>query len=410
MDKVTAMKRKSNRLDTSRKRIKLPASLVQLMDMNDDCLIHVLQFLDIISLAKMSKADQRFYNLITTYIIPKCTIDVSTFSKHCSVRKIFALFGKSMTSIVMSTDDIQIAVPRHSKFDEMLCMLVKYGEPGSLKYVDLQIGHISGMMWDGHHFCSTQNKLLNEVAPYFANVHTLKLEVAEYSNMAAFNKFVNAIDKQNIRTLHVNNVPFIDTWLSAQSFPSLQSIHLRIAYQNYFDQNRLNATSESRLIHFISCKPASLINFKYIGAWSDAIFVELSRHIPSIERVSQIKYWPNNGAGNNNNNNAGLATLGFHAKWKYFNDFTNLKSVELRSETTDFSDSGEAFSIMAKRNTIEKLELTFGSNETNQGKNEIAPWQNIKLNCTLSGVEMYYQQISHFVCGFFQVIQSELLI
>lgn len=133
-----------------------------------------------------------------------------------------------------------------------------------------------------------------------------------------------------------------------------------------------NVSNESRLIHFISNKPASLIDFECIGSLSDRIVVELSRHFPNIERVGEIKYWPNDTTvddddNNNNNNGGGTVSSNFYGEWKYFNAFTNLKGASLKSWTSDFSDSGEAFSILAKRQTIEELHLSFGLDNRNWG-------------------------------------------
>lgn len=131
-----------------------------------------------------------------------------------------------------------------------------------------------------------------------------------------------------------------------------------------------NTCFYSRLAYFISGKPASLVEFKCIGARTIGVFHELSRHIPNIERVSEIEYSANTAAFNNNNDGSARSFIpnNFQGRWKYFNEFHNLKDVSLRSHTVDFSDSGEAFSIMAKRNTVEKMKLTFGWNASNEGK------------------------------------------
>lgn len=235
--KPKAVKRKQNTSLKSGKKMKLPESLMNLMDMNDDCLIHLFKFLDIISLARMSKADDRCHYLILKHIIPTRTIDFSTFSKLRSVRKLFALFGTSMARIVVKEDDIQMVEPGYSRFAEFLRMVMKYGEPGVLKEVHLQFDR----WWQ------LPANLLTDIVPYFVNVHTLKFESATASLMSSreLSGFLNAIDKTNLRSLTVKNVRKLESWLTPESLANLKSINLKLAfYPHQFYRDRVDAQNE----------------------------------------------------------------------------------------------------------------------------------------------------------------------
>lgn len=277
--------RKAKRLRTSRKKSKLlkkveKPSLFQLSDLNDDCLIYLFKGMNTISLANMCRTCKRFYRIITKYIIPFRTIDFSVCNTTCSVREMFALFGKSMTRIVVHQD----LFPRLTDFDDFCHMLIQYGQPGKLKDVVL--------IFDDYF----NDVPANIIGPYFANVQRLEFNFIGYQMLPDedFIEFIEAIDTQNLRELRVNNVVLIGEWFSAELFPNVQKIHLSI-FQTNFD-----AENESRMVQFISNKPASLIEFECLGAPSNEIFVVLSHHNPEIERLGEIKYWPNDATLHNN--------------------------------------------------------------------------------------------------------------
>lgn len=173
----------------------------------------------------------------------------------------------------------------------------------------------------------------------------------------------------SLRELDVHNIHRVGNWLSAETLANVQKIHLCLSGRFYhWMKQRADALNESQLVNFISGKSAALIDFECVNPPSDGIFVELSHHVPHIERVSELKYATTNATVNNNN---GSGDSGFpsdyQAKWKFFNAFTHLKNTTLASMTVNFSDCGEAFSILAKRQTIEKLRLNFGYGNGNRG-------------------------------------------
>lgn len=314
-------------------------SMFQLTDLNDKCLIHLFKHLDVISLAKLSKTCDRFYEIITNHIIPLRTIDFSTFSRKCSVRKMLALFGKSMTRIVVHEHDIQMVHPGYTHFAEFLRLLVEFGEPGKLKEMNLTFN-----------FLYVPAELLQNVRPFCANLYKLEFDSVYY-----FVTFIKSIDTQNIRELCLHNIVSLGDWLTIEQFPNVEKLHLCFESKHEFFVN----INDLILTQFISSKPSSLIDFKCIGLASNRIFIEMARHIPDvIECLGDIENWPNDA------NDEGGADLndGIH-KWEHLNAFTNLKSLNLRSSTVDFSDLGEVFSILAKRQTIEQLELSFGLDE-----------------------------------------------
>lgn len=358
-------------------------SITSLTDMNDDCLVHVFEHLDIISLIKVCKSNQRFKQIVLERVIPFKTVDFATFSKCYSVEKVFKLFGKSMTRIAINSSDIQMtAVSTGSlRFAEFLRLLVKYGEPGQLQQVKLDFGV--------NHCVPTFVQLLDAVCPYFVNVHSISFNLS--ANSEWFDKFMVAIPKQNLRSLNVENMRTVGDWLTAESLPNLRSIHLRLSRDQHFQahRNQLDMIIESKIMAFISSKPPSLVEFGVVGIPHETIYRGLSHSLPDIERLGWIKCWEDN--MNSNRNNVRHPRNYYNDKWEYFNAFTNLKSLKLESTATDCSDCGEVFRILASRNTIRELDLNSTCNYIRRENSvSVADIKRLDKLTTLKYTQSYY--------------------
>lgn len=324
----------------------IPPSLLQFEDMNDDCLEHMFNFLDINSLMKVCRVGKRVKNIVVNHVIPLKTIK---FSDVSSVWRAFALFGKSMTRIIVHCDDIP-STAVHSKFSEFLRLLVKYGVPGRFLQVNLSFGGNE----DG-----IPIEVLSVIGPYFENVHTLNFNLmSDY--MRFFHQFMNAIPKYNLHTLSLHRVQVIGDWLVAEALPRLTNIHLCIRWSPFTalpaDRTKIEELNETRLINFISNKTASLVYFDFDCLKFCRIFVEMSQRIPNIEHLGRLMWWPSIIERENDNGNANLAQM-YREKWEFLNAYKNLKSISLASDVYDCSDLGEVFRILAVQNTIEELTL-----------------------------------------------------
>lgn len=230
-------------------------------------------------------------------------------------------------------------------------MLLEYGEPGVLKELDLTFSYVDII----------PDELFKNIAPYFANVHTLKFYQDDITASWTFKKLMNdAIDMHKLRTVHAHSINCIGTWLSAKSLINIQTIHLRFQCYDGPLQNRVDLNNEASLINFILNKPASLIKFTCTG-------------LPFI-CMDVINRLCNDAASNINSksNVVPLVQIDDYTNWKHLNALTPLKEVNLQSKTADFSDSGKVFSILAEQNTVEKMELIFSMDMESQGKTAIA--------------------------------------
>lgn len=352
MGKVADASKKIKRRTT---RNKVPSPLLLLTDINDDCLLYIFECLDFTTLIKLCKLNQRFSDIIRQRIIPQRTIDFQTFSKVYSVRKVFKWFGTSMTRIVIQNNDIQITKPFCTKFSEFLNLILEYGEPGKLRQVQLNFGVNDPV--------PISSNLLEAIGPYFKNVHTIDFEVSTQYGSMAFNSFMNAIPKQNLRSLKIKDLYHVGDWLTAESLPNLRSFQFQFCKMSPLLYLRIN----SKIMAFLSSKPESLVEFYldgFIHTFYEPIYLELSHSFPNLERLGKIMCNVDRTVDSiriydlDANNNI-LHLRHNREKFNFLNAFAKLKYVGIESHSPDCSDCCEIFRILATQNTIEELELDF---------------------------------------------------
>lgn len=325
--------------------------------MNDDCLESVFSHLDMVSLVRMTKTGERLKGIVTQRVIPFKTVKFDELRRQASTRKIFQLFGPTMTRLSVCPKDIQMTQPGLSRFGEVLRLIMAHCTPGNLKQLT-----ISGF----EEAAQVPSQMFEDIRPYLANVHTLTIENQPnmYLAGAFVNKFMEQMPKQNLRHLSLANVKAIGEWLSLDSLPKLETLRLRICRSSHFD-NHVTNTAVEQLRKYIGEKPP-LTSLDYAGLNEESIHVELSRHIPNITRIGAVRNLmvdqqaPHNTNNNNGSSNSSNAwnRQSYRSKWKHLSEFTNLKHFSLESYAKDFKNCGEIFRVLAARNTVEHLELT----------------------------------------------------
>lgn len=306
--------------------------------MNNDCLIHVFDHLDIGSLLKMCKLSKRFSELITERVIPLKTINFSDTRESCSTLKIFQKFGPWMTRIVVDCKDMQIIPPKTSPIGSLVRLITAHCTPGKLQCLSL-----TGF----GAFDRSEMALVNAAKPWFANVHTLCIDVlGSYHSLYLVN---NIFSKENLHRLSLHNVRYIDEWLTVASLPHLQDLHICMQTDPYMVFQSRNL---ERMRAYIRSKP-TLTRFDYYGPNHEEILLDISVNIPGLTHLGTIRARHASIDDNNNNNQVQSE----RKKWKYLNEFAGLKEISLQSSARNFANCGEIFRILASRNTLEKLEL-----------------------------------------------------
>lgn len=323
-------------------------SPLQLDDMNDDCLAHTFSFLDINSLLDVCTMGNRIKCIIAKQVIPLKTVN---FADVRSVREVFALFGESMTRIIVHSDHMQPSAA-DTQFNEFLCLLMLYGTPGRLQQVNLTFG--------GNKF-GLPGHVLNGIGPYFANVHALHFNVTN-GQMQCFNQFMNAIPKHNLRTLRLHNMHEIGDWMVAEPWPRLHDIHICVRWSLFSFLNvhqQIEEAAETRMINFIANNSSTLKNVDFDCSTQDRILVGMSQRMPNIQKLGTLMWTPSG--------NEVVRNEVYQGRWKHLKAFKRLKFIKLHSYVRDCSDLGEVFRILAAQNTIEQLALATGFSNADGG-------------------------------------------
>lgn len=324
----------------SSKKIQIPSPLTSMTDINDYCLLQVFEHLDINSLMKMSKVSKRFNEIITQHIIPLRTVNFSDASVCCSTQKIFQKFGPWMTRIVIDRKDMQTVAPKSTSIAELVRLIMLHCTAGKLQYLSLT--GFSG-------FNQNELDLVNAAKPYFANVHTLCIDMAGlYHSLHLVNQLFT---KENLHHLSLHNIRAVDDWLTIVALPNLKDVHICMQCDHTYHNTYYNSRNLNRLKAYIGSKP-TLTKFDYYGPNHEEILHDLSTHIPGLTQLGTIRTRISHVDDNNNNQAQNERKM-----WKYLNEFAGLKEVSLQSSARNFANCGEIFRILAKRNTLEKLEL-----------------------------------------------------
>lgn len=114
-------------------------SKATIFDLNDDCILDILEYLELGDWLNVSKVSGRFYRLITSRTLKKNEICLSDIRNHYSVRKVLRLFGPYASGIHAESTDIQYAPAGVSNTQELFQLLSKRCRSDSLRTLRLTI-------------------------------------------------------------------------------------------------------------------------------------------------------------------------------------------------------------------------------------------------------------------------------
>lgn len=304
------------------------ASNLLLSDINNDCLMSIFDYLDIVSLMSLCKTNERFKAIIVDHVVSLKTFQFRELSSRVSVQKLFELFGKSMTKITIDFDDIKIVRRGYTSLEEFLHLVMDHCTPGKLQQLTMT-GFSSNSM-------VVNPKLFADVRKYFENLQTFQIAanpMGVIQNSENFNAFMEWIPKQNLRELNLHSLRTLGTWFTKENFPNLQMCHICVC-QSHWPWQILNFDPLIQKVkEYLASKPDLKI-FDYGGPSRETILVELSRHLPNVQRVCVVK---NMMVDDNNNNNV-WNKAAIREKWKHLSEFTNLQDFALESFATNFGN------------------------------------------------------------------------
>lgn len=158
-------------------------------NLNSDCLLKILQYLDLQDLIQLSKLDTYFYNLIASEIIAKKVIDLG--AGYVTIEA-FEMFGKFMKKIVIGGDD----------FNGFLAMITTYCRPNRLTEIGLKFASNTSSL-----------HLIDESMPFFLKVR--KLSLYDATSRGLYQHFLTKLcqESKSIEILQLQKIDVVGGWL-----------------------------------------------------------------------------------------------------------------------------------------------------------------------------------------------------
>lgn len=345
---------------------------MKLDELYDDALVHVFDYLGAIDLVKLCDTSKRFRNVIVNQVIGRKFIDfMKCQSAGISAIKIFKLFGKAMTNIKISVDNIPDDVQRishgkkkHTKFDEILSLIIKYGQEAKLLGLDIHIDFRSvGSM---NYKCD--ELLLAAALPFFKNITDLRVYHCHQKGSRRVHDLtqrwddllLNVFPYENVCSLELIGIYTAGDWLLSSSLQKVQ--HLRLPCTKIRDFNNFESflmrKPNLKTFHIDSIKAQSRAN-RYLAA--------IACHTPDIEDIdidvgidrNSKWHWYDFVYEDDDDDDYDDY---FEDKWqetKHFKEFKNLKT--LRVDVVHIENG--IFDDFPKQNSLQTLIVDFFHDE-----------------------------------------------
>lgn len=152
---------------------------VTLYNLNNDCLVELCQFLNIIDLYRLRKVSQRFNDIIVNNIMKNREINLEKIKEFCSVRKVLKIFGSTLSGLVASESDVQYRSARCTNSEQLFHILNKNCHNIRHLNIAVKINEISTDSCD-----QFSNKLTNLKSIRIENVNGSIRRSIGYSNFA----------------------------------------------------------------------------------------------------------------------------------------------------------------------------------------------------------------------------------
>lgn len=172
--------------------------------LNSDCQVKLFEYLNVRDLIQLCKLDAYFYDLITSEIIAKKSIDLGVMDKRLpnnqvvlkrSTIETFDMFGKFLKKFVVRGED----------FNLFLATIMAYCKPDRFTDVDLKFKFDSALPSSLHR--------TDQSLPFFSKLRRLKL--LDMSLTGLYQHWLTKISENvtSIETLHLEKVDIVGGWL-----------------------------------------------------------------------------------------------------------------------------------------------------------------------------------------------------
>lgn len=127
--------------DDNNNEIKLTKNVnkTTILNLNDDCLLEVLKYLNLSEWINLSKLNERFYVLVINFLLKDGVLCLKDVRNHHNIRKVLRLFGPFANHIEATSNDIQYAPAKVSHSNELLSLLSKRCRSDRLRSLKISI-------------------------------------------------------------------------------------------------------------------------------------------------------------------------------------------------------------------------------------------------------------------------------
>ncbi|XP_037028682.1 uncharacterized protein LOC119068924 [Bradysia coprophila] len=299
--------------------------------LNEDCLLKIMEFLNVYDLIQMCHLGAYYKDLITKWIIGKKMLNLRGMTQSAK-DEIFEIFGQTMRKCIIYESD----------FLNFLDTIIKYCAPGRLTQVELNLKQPMAE----NAFLNTNYIPLS--MPILSNIRKFKLNVLRFQRYSSFDHFLNAllVNATNLAYLHLFHVDIEGDWLKQTN--KLNLYELRILKPCVISMTHLKI--------FLKSLP-KLNTFTFKGD-SDitSIGTSLVESCPNLEVFEDIHT-----ATSYRRNTMSMR----HTRYNFLASFNNLKIVTLTSYTFCGCDLYCALRYLATTNIVQlKIHANLEQSET----------------------------------------------
>lgn len=297
--------------------------------LNENCLLHVFEYLREFDLITLCKMDVYYKELILKWIIKQKLVNLKRLENQTEILNVF---GKSMRKFKIYTGN----------FKEMLALIVKYCEPGELTEIDMEINDSND---------STDLLLPYEVAhltklatPFFSNLRKLRFETYKSTDHNdAFNNFLTQISTTatNLQSLELVTLAPRLNWL--QNMRNL--VELRFLWRN--------GSSFDNLISYLeTCPKLKVFEFRHklpnLTSICNALTESCSEHLRVFSDIDESM-----STSDHHHHNLDKSLI---ERYAFLSKFSHLSDVTLMTYTFCGSDLYYALMSLAKKDIV-KLKI-----------------------------------------------------
>ncbi|KAJ6646405.1 hypothetical protein Bhyg_01616 [Pseudolycoriella hygida] len=337
--------------------LKTPLSYkpIDVCGLNDDCIRHVCEYLDLPDLYNMCVASDELKIKIVENAIRGRMIAFNELADCCHIVHIFKIFGCNMTKIEIGEKDIQYKAKKFSKLDEILRLVSTYCRKDTLKHLTLQYFEGSAI----------RKRFLYSSLPLFRCIESLSIKetvsngvdkcINYFSSYPTFNTSVNdflerlVANAPNINSLRLLNMKITGRLFYLDHISKLKTLSLNgcnVRVSNAF----LTFLREKQHLTSLTWENSSLFGLDTHNSHSSNTVYKLATS--RINHLEAFSYYPNEGFINDENR----YDTEFNFKqpdYQRLSKFGNLKELSVPGISL------ACLRLLAEQNTVEKLFTSF---------------------------------------------------